>query len=82
MLTCNLIWPQQSIDAGRICSPRSSVISDLNGQIENILSKRVARRTSEIELGREPISILSERILIDGVAYMVLNKEEIELRSG
>jgi hypothetical protein len=52
-----------------ICSPRSSVISDLNGQIENILPKRVARRSSKIELRREPISVLSERIRIECVAY-------------
>jgi hypothetical protein len=52
-----------------ICSPRSSVIGDLNGQIENILPKRVARRSSKIELGRKPISVLSERIRIEGVAY-------------
>ena len=43
---------------------------DLNGQIENVLPKRVARRSSEIELRRDPISVLSERIRIEGVAYM------------
>jgi hypothetical protein len=50
-------------------SPRSSFICDLNGQIEDILSKRVAPRSSKIELRREPVSVLSKRIRIEGVAY-------------
>lgn len=72
MLTCNLKCSLGSAKdrCGQVTySPRSSVISDLNGQIENILPKRVARRSSKIELGREPISVLSERIRIEGVAY-------------
>ena len=82
MLTCNLegtVRPQQRTDAGNLgqrdkCSPRSGVISDLDGQIENILPKRVARKSSKVELRREPISILSERIRIEGVAYMQRRK--------
>jgi hypothetical protein len=72
MLTCNLKG-QSGLRKGQmdtyICSPRRSVISDLNGQIENILPKRVARRSSKIELGREPSSVLSDRIRIESVAY-------------
>jgi len=74
MLTCNL--KDSLVSAKDRCeqvtymsSPRSGIISDLNGQIEDVLPKRVARRSSEIELGREPISVLSERIRIEGVAW-------------
>lgn len=52
-------------------------MSDLNSQIENILPERVARRASEIELRREPILVLFQRIQIKGVAW---NKEVIQLR--
>ena len=64
--------------AGRTCqcSPRSSVISDLNGEIENILPKRVARRSSKIELRREPIPVLSERVRIEGIACSSAQKQK------
>ena len=47
-------------------APGRSFICDLNGKIEYVVSKRVARSSSEIKLRCEPISIVSERI--EGVA--------------
>lgn len=43
-------------------TPGSGFICDLNGKIEYVVSKRVARRSSEIKLRYEPISMLPERI--------------------
>jgi hypothetical protein len=70
MLTCNLRRPHRSMngsDARRWRNPPGSgFICDLNGKIEYVVSKRVARSSSEIKLRCEAISMLPERI--EGVA--------------
>ena len=71
MLTCSLRRVHQLVNdsTARRCgnTPGSSFICDLNGKIEHVVSKRVARSSSEMKLRCEPISILSEQI--EGVTY-------------
>jgi len=71
MLTCSLRRVHQLVNdsTARRCgnTPGSGFICDLNGKIEHVVSKRVARSSSEMKLRCEPISILSEQI--EGVTY-------------